>query len=368
MKYPWALIGSFEDLILTGRIKKIVPAIIFLITFSIPSLINASENVLATQKKLNELGFIAGPADGIWGNTTKNALIKYLSTKGLKFDGSLDNNEFKMLGIIIKSGYAKAVNSNSGIVTSCDSDTISLPNNVKSALMTTNMTQCAMPFGILIAADKQMPKKYVHSLSSIVAEFLDQDRDGLPDDRKLYKRLKRWKMAWLAMPTDPSRWEKKQIPKLSRYLGYEIIAPKWWMYPENEEQTKMMLVEEAFHFITQFGLSEVYPTKFSVNGWGSTIAKETKLAACKWWQHPENSCPNSPSKIQGDCTGPSCDVTEFFQQVVILRAGMKPGWFGIGFPKSKTKLNELLSDGIKEALDNDQYHIINKPLQFDYYR
>ena len=49
--------------------------------------------------------------------------------------------------------------------TSCDSDIISLPGDVKSALMTTNMTQCAMPFGILIAADEQMPEKHVNMLA-----------------------------------------------------------------------------------------------------------------------------------------------------------------------------------------------------------
>ena len=250
--------------------------------------------------------------------------------------------------------------------TSCDSDIISLPGDVKSALMTTNMTQCAMPFGILIAADEQMPEKHVNMLASIVAELLDQDRDGLPDDPKLHKSLKRWETVWLAMPTDPNRWEKNQIPELNRYLGYDMIAPKWWMNTENEEQIKMMLVEEAFHFITQFGLSEVYPTKFSVDSWESTIAKETKLAACEWWQHPENSCPNNPQTTQGDCTGPDCDVTEFFQQVVILRAGMEPGWSGIGFPDSKETLNELLSNEMKDLLDDGQYHIINKPLQFDY--
>jgi len=59
----------------------------------------SSDNVLAIQKKLNELGFNAGATDGIWGDTTKNALIEYLSTKGLKFDGSLDNNEFELLEI-----------------------------------------------------------------------------------------------------------------------------------------------------------------------------------------------------------------------------------------------------------------------------
>ena len=81
------------------KVNHLVSIIILIITFLIPSIILASDNVLATQKKLNELGFNAGAADGIWGNTTKNALIEYLSTKGLKFDGSLDNNEFELLEI-----------------------------------------------------------------------------------------------------------------------------------------------------------------------------------------------------------------------------------------------------------------------------
>ena len=81
------------------KVNQLVSIIVLIITFLIPSIILASDNVLATQKKLNELGFNAGAADGIWGNTTKNALIEYLSTKGLKFDGSLDNNEFKLLEI-----------------------------------------------------------------------------------------------------------------------------------------------------------------------------------------------------------------------------------------------------------------------------
>ena len=81
------------------KVNHLVSIIVMIITFLIPSIILASDNVLATQKKLNELGFNAGAADGIWGNTTKNALIEFLFTKGLKFDGSLDNNEFELLEI-----------------------------------------------------------------------------------------------------------------------------------------------------------------------------------------------------------------------------------------------------------------------------
>jgi hypothetical protein len=96
------------------KVNHLVSIIILIITFLIPSLILASNKVLATQKKLNEMGFNAGAADGIWGNTTKNALIEYLSTKGLKFDGSLDANEFKLLDITIKRCLAKPHKRNGG--------------------------------------------------------------------------------------------------------------------------------------------------------------------------------------------------------------------------------------------------------------
>ena len=43
---------------------------------------------------------------------------------------------------------------------SCDSDSIDLPKKIKTVLMKTGMTQCVMPFGVLIAADKEMNKEY----------------------------------------------------------------------------------------------------------------------------------------------------------------------------------------------------------------
>ncbi|MBW2220328.1 MAG: hypothetical protein JRF40_12690 [Deltaproteobacteria bacterium] len=131
---------------------------------------------------------------------------------------------------------------------------------------------------------------------------------------------------------------------------------------------KAVIVEEITHFLTQFGYGLVYPAQFEVNDWTSMIAQETKRAACVWWQHPENDCPGSPATHEGDCSGPSCDVTEFYQQVLILRAGMQPGWFGIGFPRTKEELETRLSQEMKDMMDDPRYHQINSPLSFDYYQ
>lgn len=50
-------------------------------------------SVRRIQSRLNELGFDAGPADGIYGIKTKTAVENFYKSRGLKFDGILDENE-----------------------------------------------------------------------------------------------------------------------------------------------------------------------------------------------------------------------------------------------------------------------------------
>ena len=46
-------------------------------------------------------------------------------------------------------------------VYSCDNDSIIISPNAKNALMEVGMTQCIMPFGVLVSADQNMPKSYL---------------------------------------------------------------------------------------------------------------------------------------------------------------------------------------------------------------
>jgi len=254
-------------------------------------------------------------------------------------------------------------------VYSCDNDSIIISPNAKNALMEVGMTQCMMPFGILISADQNMPKSYLEMAGKILAEMLDQDLDGMMDDSSLFTYVSNWQSGWLAMPTNYNQWETQQLPNLVNNLGYDIIIPSWWMGSTNSEPNEhsiAVMVEEITHFLTQFGYSPRYPDKFGVENWSSIIAQETMNAQCEWWQHPENDCPNSPAQSNGDCSHPNCDVVEFFQQVLILRAGMQPGWFGINFPTSSSELEELLSDEMKGLMDDPIYHQLKNPLTFDY--
>ena len=254
-------------------------------------------------------------------------------------------------------------------VTSPSDPALPLLERERSVLEAAGMTQVAMPFGVLLAADGDMPAAYVRQAAAILAELMDQDLDGVADDPTVAEVLRRRDRAWLAMPMDDEAWEEEQLPQLERVLGYDIIIPEWWMEvrgPEPHERARAVMVEEVHHFMTQFGFSEVYPEVFGVEDWSSVIARETRRAQCDFWQHPENDCPGRPAEYPGDCSDPNCDVVEFYQQVVVLWAGMEPGWRGIGFPRDRAELEAKLGPEIKAAMEDPRYHQLRAPLTFAY--
>ena len=251
----------------------------------------------------------------------------------------------------------------------CRDPRLDLDADERKALAAVGFSRCAMPFGVLLAADDRMPAPYLELAAAVLAEMLDQDHDGVPDDAALVALLRDRDAAWLAMPVDRRDWERRQLPRLERVLGYDIVIPAWWLDVRPggpDARGRAVTVEEIHHFITQFGLSRLHPEIFGVEDWTSIIARETARAKCVFWQHPENDCPGRPAESPGDCSDPNCDVVEFFQQVVVLRAGMKPGWRGIGFPETAKELDSLLSPEFRAAIDDPAHHQLRRPLRFDY--
>lgn len=267
------------------------------------------------------------------------------------------------------SGPAAGVEPTPVWVTTADDPTLDLLARERAALIEGGMTMVAMPFGVLLAADAEMPPAYVARAAAILAEMLDQDMDGVADDPAVAAALARRDVAWLAMPMDAERWEQEQLPRLMEDLGYDIIIPEWWMEvtgPEPDRRGRAVMVEEIHHFMTQFGFSVVHPEVFGVEDWSSVLGRETERARCAFWQHPENDCPGHPAEIPGDCSHPNCDAVEFYQQVAVMRAGMEPGWLGIGFPSNREELEALLGDELKAAMDEPRHHQLRQPLTFEY--
>ena len=49
----------------------------------------------------------------------------------------------------------------------------------KATLKTNGFNKCAEPFGILIAGSKNVTDKSVLTMAKVVAELLDQNKDGI---------------------------------------------------------------------------------------------------------------------------------------------------------------------------------------------
>jgi peptidoglycan hydrolase-like protein with peptidoglycan-binding domain len=55
--------------------------------------------VTAVQTELVQLGYFSGPADGIFGPTTRDAVAKYQIAKNLDVTGSLSPDTLQSLGL-----------------------------------------------------------------------------------------------------------------------------------------------------------------------------------------------------------------------------------------------------------------------------
>ena len=59
----------------------------------------SKEEVLQLQKKLSELGYNPGQADGLWGKKTETALKKFQEDQNLVVSGKVDEETWQELGL-----------------------------------------------------------------------------------------------------------------------------------------------------------------------------------------------------------------------------------------------------------------------------
>ena len=66
------------------------------------------EEVRQIQKKLKSLGFYSGTVDGIYGTRTKNAVIAFQKSCGIKADGIAGPTTLLYLGLSSSGGYSSS--------------------------------------------------------------------------------------------------------------------------------------------------------------------------------------------------------------------------------------------------------------------
>ena len=81
------------------NIQKLLATTVF--TVAVGSMSFASQDVMASQKMLNQLGYSAGTVDGIAGNNTNTAITEFYADAGKIFDGNIDANEVQDLKQVV---------------------------------------------------------------------------------------------------------------------------------------------------------------------------------------------------------------------------------------------------------------------------
>ncbi len=163
-------------------------------------------------------------------------------------------------------------------------------------------------FGIKIYATENVDNDKILHAASILAEYLDNDEDGIIDNQRIVDKLIE-KKAWILMAEDESE---------SRAAIRFPIGNRFFLELYEEEVSIIngsprfdASLEEILHLITQYGYAEVYPNKFGENK-NSEIAKAMDEARGGYFKNVPNSYPSSAWYTYDDKTcNYSCQITEY---------------------------------------------------------
>lgn len=163
-------------------------------------------------------------------------------------------------------------------------------------------------FGIKVYATENVDNDKILHAASILAEYLDNDEDGIIDNQRIVDKLIE-KKAWILMAEDDSE---------SRAAIRFPIGNRFFLELYEEEVSIIngsprfdASLEEILHLITQYGYAEVYPNKFGENK-NSEIAKAMDEARGGYFKNVPNSYASSAWYTYDDKTcNYSCQITEY---------------------------------------------------------
>ncbi|TQV87292.1 TolB family protein [Aliikangiella coralliicola] len=164
-------------------------------------------------------------------------------------------------------------------------------------------------FGITIYATSQTPNDKILHAANIMAEYLDNNEDGVVDNQQVVDRLKADGAA-LLMASNQNELESlmNQIPESDAYQ--DLYASE--VFPNGASQGNFdASLEEVLHLITHVGFSKVYPTDFGEQA-GSKIADAMDVARGGHFQSIPANYPDSAWYTYDDTTcNYSCMITEY---------------------------------------------------------
>ncbi|NQU20333.1 MAG: hypothetical protein HQ567_03555 [Candidatus Nealsonbacteria bacterium] len=136
-------------------------------------------------------------------------------------------------------------------------------------------------FGIMVYATESTPDKKVLHAANVLAQYLDNDADGQPDNRAVIEAMRKHRAAVMMCATE----REMQRIDIGRHVPDEVLD-KMVLQGLFGEETRPggasrgefdATLEEVLHLITDAGYGEVYPEVFGREP-GTAIAKAMDVA------------------------------------------------------------------------------------------
>ena len=163
-------------------------------------------------------------------------------------------------------------------------------------------------FGIKIYATENVANDKIFHAASVLAQYLDNDEDGVVDNELVLNELIE-KKVWLLMVENESELDAAiRIPPMGK--PFQDLHDEEVTLINGSPRFDASL-EEVLHLITQHGYAEVYPNIFGENK-DSEIAKAMDMARGGYFKNVPNSYPSNAWYTYDDKTCDySCQITEY---------------------------------------------------------
>ncbi|MHC4178382.1 MAG: hypothetical protein ACYSWU_12795 [Planctomycetota bacterium] len=171
-------------------------------------------------------------------------------------------------------------------------------------------------FGIKVYATKTTPQKKVLHAANVLAQYLDNDADGRPDNPLVIKAMRKNRAAIIMCATE----REMQRIDLGRYIPNEVLD-KMTLQGLFGEETRPggasrgefdATYEEVLHLITDTGCANVYPDVFGCEP-GTAIAKAMDAARGGHFERVPRKYPAGAWYTYYDRTcGYRCQIAEYF--------------------------------------------------------
>lgn len=168
-------------------------------------------------------------------------------------------------------------------------------------------------FGVSIYATEDVPDIKILHVAHIMAEYLDNDEDGMPDNALVMTELAEQQAAMVMFNDEGSQSEASFVDNLHGNFGSTQLLYGFETHaPDYAGQDFDATYEEVWHLITHVGYSAVYPEIFGEEA-GSEIANAMDIARGGFFEDIPATYPAGAWYTYDDRTCEyDCQVTEYF--------------------------------------------------------